>query len=617
MIIKKRLQLLPRAFLLAVTAAVSGCLWLESEHSNRYSQLEKPVTTTSGTVQGVVYGSPSNGDQVIAWQDIPYAQPPVGELRWRAPRQLVAPDQVIQKRDDKGCVQMASRFGGIEGEGIVGSEDCLYLDIKAPVDYADKQYPVMLWIHGGGNTTGLKDYYDFATLVATQNVVVVTINYRLGALGWFTHPAIQDFQQGLDKTSNFGLLDIIQSLKWVGQNIQLFGGDPENITVFGESAGGHNVLALLASPLAEGLFHRAISQSGYTTSVSVEQAYNRLQSDPLIQRGAWQIVQKSLNEPEVQPSLTALREHLLTIPADEFIQHYYDFEQPQFDHIPLATNDGVAIPTKGILEALSDPALSKNIPVISGSTKDEVAFWLGMHRYFIEEHHPFTRLLPAAYRIRDPKLYEFWVAIRSKAWKLKAVDKVLNALQTAGYNDLYAYSFDWDHQKASLFIDFPEVIGAAHGTEIAFLTGQYSFGSISSYIYPAGPKRQQMQDTMMTAWASFAKTGRPNLHQPTGWQPFSRQNPLYLHLDIDQKLWVDVERQTLFSLLEQLSDDPTPSELQRCQILWEIFTNIGNTDISAYRDWDQGRCGQVDIMAYQSAVADQLISNYGSVYIFQ
>ena len=120
-------------------------------------------------------------------------------------------------------------------------------------------------------------------------MVVVTTNYRLGALGWFTHPAIQGLQEGLDKTSNFGTLDIIQSLKWVQNNIQQFGGDADNVTIFGESAGGHNVLALLASPLAEGLFHKAISQSGYTLVSSAEDAYNQAGTNTLVERGGWQI----------------------------------------------------------------------------------------------------------------------------------------------------------------------------------------------------------------------------------------------------------------------------------------------------------------------------------------
>ena len=131
----------------------------------------------------------------------------------------------------------------------------------------------MFWIHGGGNTSGLKDIYDFSGLVQKQNVIVVSINYRLGPFGWFSHPAIQDHNSGIDKTSNFGTLDIIKALEWVNLNIEKFGGDKDNITIFGESAGGHNVFSLLVAPQAKGLFHKAISQSGYTTSNTYKTGY--------------------------------------------------------------------------------------------------------------------------------------------------------------------------------------------------------------------------------------------------------------------------------------------------------------------------------------------------------
>ena len=115
----------------------------------------------------------------------------------------------------------------------------------------------MFWIHGGGITSGLKDLYDYSKMVHRHDVIVVTINYRLGALGWFSHPSIQGNQQGIDKTSNFGTLDIIQALKWVNNNIESFGGDSNNITIFGESAGGHNVLSLLGGAAGKGLFSKS------------------------------------------------------------------------------------------------------------------------------------------------------------------------------------------------------------------------------------------------------------------------------------------------------------------------------------------------------------------------
>ena len=117
-------------------------------------------------------------------------------------------------------------MGGSEGDGYFsGSEDCLYLDIKAPKKRSNNALPVMFWIHGGGNTSGLKDIYDFSKMVNRHDVIVVTINYRLGPFGWFTHPSIQDLQDGLDKTSNFGTLDIVSALEWVQSNIAFFGGD--------------------------------------------------------------------------------------------------------------------------------------------------------------------------------------------------------------------------------------------------------------------------------------------------------------------------------------------------------------------------------------------------------
>lgn len=603
-----------KTLLVICLLTLSACTWLSNSSVTLTSPNEALIATSSGIVQGLQ--NASSEQQVIAWYDIPYAQPPVGELRWKAPRSLLSPDQVITDKQFNACVQKASRYAGAEGEGIVGTEDCLYLDIKAPSDFADKQYPVMFWIHGGANTTGLKDYYDFSALVESQNVIVVTINYRLGALGWFTHPAIQGSQTGLDKTSNFGLLDIIQALKWVNQNIAKFGGNPDNITVFGESAGGHNVLALLASPLSEGLFHRAISQSGYTTSVNPTEALNQYDADPLIKRGAWQITNLVLDQPQEQLPLSSVRQRLMEIDAREFIGLYYrDQERPAFDKIPLTTNDGIVIPKKGLLESLADPDIAKQVPVIAGATKDEISLWLALHRYFVESHYPLTKLFPPTYNLRNPQLYDFWVRIRSHAWKFKGVDSVLSALHNAGYSDLYAYRFDWDHQKSSLFIDFPAFFGAAHGTDIAFVTGNFTYGPITSYIYPEGSEREQMKRTFMGAWSSFAESGNPSYKQNFDWQPYLPENPVYMHLDIDTNLRQSLEKASIYTLLDEVAKSPIPSELERCHIVWEIHTNVGINDVQGYRDWDDGRCKNVDIPAAQNALADQLIAKYGSVEI--
>ena len=577
---------------------------------------ENKISTSVGIVQGQLSVDQAAGSAagVVSWLDIPYAQPPVADLRWKATRELSSPERIIDRREDTACVQKASRYAGASGEGIVGSEDCLYLDVRAPADFASKQYPVMFWIHGGANTTGLKDYYDFTALVASQDVVVVTINYRLGALGWFTHPAIQGLQEGIDKTSNFGTLDIIESLKWVQKNIKKFGGDANNVTIFGESAGGHNVFALLVSPLTNGLFHKAISQSGYTTSAPQESAYNLNAVDPLIKRGSWQIVNKILDNPQSDYSVDELRQSLREIDAREFVGLYYT-ESLSYDEIPLTTIDGVVIPREGMEAALGMTKYAKNVPVIAGSTKDEVSLWLGLHRYFLNTSYILTKLLPPKITLKNPELFEFWVRTRSHAWKLRGVDEPLVAMESAGYDDLYAYSFDWDHQDKSFFIDFPNIIGAAHGTDIAFLTGVFSYGPISSYIYPQGTARSQMRTTMMGAWSNFARSADPGVGLPFDWVAFKTAKPAFIHLDKDDLLRMDVEQDNIVTLLNDVSENSGSSELEKCFIVWEAFTAVGDNRLAEYHSWNNGLCNQFDIKAEQRKMNDSLIAEFGSAEV--
>ena len=256
---------------------------------------ENIVKSSSGIVTGYLKNN------VFHWDDIPYAKPPIDDLRWRAPRELdkSAQNNLLRPLDNNFCVQESSGLGGPDTEShISGTEDCLYLDIKTPNSKSKDLLPVMFWIHGGGNTSGLKDIYDFSPFVKKHKVIVVSINYRLGPFGWFTHPSIQDLQSGDDKTSNFGTLDIIAALKWVQSNIALFGGDPQNITIFGESAGGHNVFSLLVAKQAKGLFHKAISQSGYTTTYTKDEAYKQNKSTSTSKHASWSVVNEILkNKP--------------------------------------------------------------------------------------------------------------------------------------------------------------------------------------------------------------------------------------------------------------------------------------------------------------------------------
>jgi len=210
------------------------------------------VPTDKGPVRGIETGA------VKKYLGIPYAAPPVGDLRWRAPQ---SPDRWRTPRDASQfgphCAQTASPFG-FESD----SEDCLYLNVFAPNirGRAHKDMPVMVWLHGGGLTVGESDDYDPTRLVQ-RGVIVVTVNYRLGYLGFLAHPALSA-ESSSGASGNYGLMDQQASLRWVERNIKKFGGDADNVTIFGQSAGGLSVHAHLASPKSAGLFDRAISQSG-------------------------------------------------------------------------------------------------------------------------------------------------------------------------------------------------------------------------------------------------------------------------------------------------------------------------------------------------------------------
>ncbi|MBT5106961.1 MAG: carboxylesterase family protein [Porticoccaceae bacterium] len=600
---------------------LAACGLFSPEQPISESLPQYKIQTASGITQGRLDASADKqvGAAVVSWFDIPYAQAPVGDLRWRAPRALIAPQQMIAEREDTACVQQTSSYAGVEGgaEGVIGSEDCLFLDIRAPKDFIGKNYPVMLWIHGGSNTTGLKDYYDYSKLAAAKGVVVVAINYRLGALGWFTHPAIQGQQSGEDQASNFGHLDIIHSLKWVRDNIAGFGGDAANVTVFGESAGAHNVYALLASPLAKGLFHRAIAQSGYTGTSSLASAYNLDGTDTFVTRGAWQITQKLLAQQGTDESdITdeALRKRLKSSDAREFIALYND-KPDTVDYSPLTTADGVVIPAVGMAAALADPQYGKNVPVISGANKDEVTLWFALHRYFMETSYPFTKLLPPKVSVKDPQLYNFWVRTRSQAWKARGVDEPLSAMEQAGYKALYNYRFDWDDQEKSFFIDFPSIFGAAHGTDISFITGDFKYGPVTAYIYPEGDSRDQMERTFMNIWGDFAHSGVPDKSLDFEWQRYNSKTKPYVRLDRDEYLGLQFETETLDTLLAGIAADSNASHIEKCLLVWETLINIGNADVARYQSWNNGQCEKLNARAEQERIAVELIEEFGTASV--
>ena len=559
-----------------------------------FAQEFNKINTSSGIVTSTLKNN------VISWDDIPYAQPPVGDLRWMAPRAIKDSNKIIRPKESNFCVQEPSGLGVQRVIVFSGTEDCLYLDIKAPKKDSKELLPVMFWIHGGGNTTGLKDIYDFSSMVKKHNVLVVSINYRLGPFGWFTHPSIQDFQYDIDKASNFGTLDIIEALKWVKSNIKLFGGDPNNVTIFGESAGGHNVLSLLVSKKAKGLFHAAISQSGYTTSYSTDDAYKQFKLSPTSKHTTWNVVNRILKDNssvtlQTKDKSSKVREILKSLSAEDFFSYYVN--RNSYEEIPLLTADGIVIPVIGLKQALSKSEHVNNVPTIAGSNKDEVKLWLASAEYFVELDYSILGSILGVpkVKLKDKDAFNIFNSYRSRAWKIRGVDNPLRSLQQAGNDNLYAYRYDWDDHRKFFIADFRELIGSAHATEIPLLTGNNKLvGKYGFLIYPKGPSKRFTSRNMMKFWTNFAKAGKPGISS-NGilWEKYNDLDDgvsNFMILDKRNNLKMSSDRYSFSSLVKDLYKEDAVSNLEKCVVLFQMLTYVGNDLYDNYIDEYPGKC---------------------------
>ncbi len=575
------------------------------------------VITSSGVTEGYI------NKNVINWNDIPYAQPPINDLRWKAPRKIQQNSNLILPKNNNFCLQRTSSMGGssqFSEDLISGSEDCLYLDIYAPSKKSKELLPVMFWIHGGGNTSGLKDLYDFTKLVKKHNVIVVAINYRLGPLGWFTHPAVQGLQDGLDKTSNFGTLDIITALEWVNENINSFGGNPNNITIFGESAGGHNVLSLLVSKKAKGLFHKAISMSGYTESISIENAYKQKNQSPTSNYSTWKVVNKIVEDQfnknqQDKYSNKELRDLLLSLSGKEFYQYYA--ERKSFEELPLLTNDGLVIPKIGLREALSKKEHVNSVPTIAGSTRDEVKIWLAFSEYFVNVDYSGTGSLFNIPKVilNDKDAFEAFNYYRSNAWKIRGVNEPLNSLAKAGNSKLYSYRFDWDDHRKFLIADFRQLFGAGHALEIPLLTGSTKLVGgppVSNFMYPKGKSHFYTSRNMMKFWTNFAKYGEPGYSTNNiKWELYRLdENNFSTYMIIDKKknLKMSSDSISFKGLAEMIYIDNRLTEMEKCVILYQMFTYVGNDIYDQNIKEYPGNCDR-------KASEDFIINNAGVIDI--
>ncbi len=541
-----------------VAIALLSCL---TACSGKEETQEVPVVASADTVRMTAEGNVAgfvadNGTHV--WRGLPYAASTAGENRWRAPRPAPSWDGTYEALEfGERCVQKTNRLNaseGIEPGLLIGSEDCLTLNIYAPADAAGKNLPVMLWIHGGANVWGRAASYDGSNLAANENVIIVTVQYRLGPLGWFAHEKIRETAETpADAAANFGTLDLIASLNWVGENIAEFGGNPENITIFGESAGGHDVVTLLASPLAAGLFHRAIVQSGSFDSISLAQAE---EDDP-----------RSANKIAAKLGVSTAAE-LRAIPAGDFLDAYWLEEG--FIEAPLIIEDGVVLPSMPLREAFASTDTFNAVPIITGTNRDEMKF------FYIADERLVKKLFGIFVVARDQDLYDAASDYSARLWRIRSVDGPAARMAAAGHDKVFAYRFDWDEGGRFLFMNFAKMFGAAHAVEIPFVFNRFRLLGDADKIMFA-KKTAASRDTLSRAmgryWASFAKTGAPSANGTADWPVYTTGGGSLIRFDSvnDGGIEIITGADDLDKILQDLAADQRADQKERCLIAESLY----------------------------------------------
>jgi para-nitrobenzyl esterase len=452
-----------------------------------------------GTVEGLAQGG------LDVFKGVAYAQPPVGPARWTPPKPVADWQGVRPARDfGPACVQPDSPPGNLYGDTPARmSEDCLSLNIWAPRHA--KRAPVFFWIHGGALTTGAssESVYDGAKL-AKRGVVVVTINYRLGVLGWLAHPALSaESARGI--SGNYGLLDQIEALRWVKRNISAFGGDPANVTIAGESAGGLSVMYLMAAPPARGLFAKAISESGYMVSTP-ELKVAKFGSPSA--ESAGETLAAKLKAPDLS-ALRAMDPRVLTNAA------------ARAGFGPFGAVDGKILPRQ--LVEVFDRGEQAPVPLLAGFNSGEIrslrmlaprppasaaAYEATIRSRYGDLANGFLRLYPSS------NLEESIIATTRDAlygWTAQR----LAVKQTQLGQPAYLYEFDHGYPA----MDSAGLHGF-HASELPYVFGNADRLPAHWPKPPATAQEERLSDAMVSYWTSFARTGVPKASGQPTWRPY-------------------------------------------------------------------------------------------------
>lgn len=498
-------------------------------YARQFDSTAVTVTTKSGKLQGVAEGG------VTSFKGIPYAAPPVGEFRWRPPQPV---------KLWKG-VRDASKFGpncaqagwgakpGTIAEGT--SEDCLYLNVWTPVNSnGTSKLPVMVWIHGGGFTGGSgSSPQNFGNAFAKQGVVLVTFNYRLGRLGFFAHPALsQEFPN--DPKGNYGFMDQIAALQWIQKNIAAFGGNPDNVTIFGFSAGGVSVHSLLTIPSAKGLFHKAIGESsGGRDGVLTGRPINKENADVFYKVSAETIGMNFAKKMGIEGKDAAALATLRALPVEQIV----DGGQETDGQDGPRTYSGPILDGKLVVETAETAYISgrqPKIPLMIGNSSAEIGGAFVSNSKTKEELFASFGALEseakAAYDADGDKTFNEVITKFNTDWVWGEPARMTAKAFIAKGAPVYVYQFGYVPASARQRSPF----GAGHGSEVSFV-----FNTLNARWGQNGeatPEEKELANVMNSYWVNFAKTGNPNGEGLPNWPRYNNQTQEILDVNIDGKI---------------------------------------------------------------------------------
>ncbi|HEX3470657.1 MAG TPA: carboxylesterase family protein [Silvibacterium sp.] len=465
------------------------------------------VTLNAGTVQGQrVTG------REMAFLGIPYAAPPVGALRWKPPQPAAAWSGTRKAAQfGPACPQLPAGWLPYP----VWSEDCLYLNIWTTSLSPQARLPVIVYFHGGSNRAGHSQLTPLGPSLSPMGVVLVTANYRLGPLGFFAHPALTA-ESPHRSSGNYGLLDQMQVLRWVRRNIERFGGDPQQVTAMGQSAGAFDICLLMASPLARGLFQKAIMESGDCTGSLIEDIHTPIHYSEIAGTGEGN-GQRFAADLGIADGPNASR-RLRGIPVDRILKTWSRDPQIQFDAIV----DGWVIPTQPA--KVFGEGRQARIPVLVGSNADEATV-LGhgpatiaeYRKYLEEDTGPYAQQEFCAWPVgSDAQVPDEYLKLQSDTFAYGAWSMARSVTRAGEAAYLYLFTWAETGKRARL--------GAYHGEELTFLS--------NTFPHNWGPSNgdQAFGEAVRTYWTQFAKTGSPNHPGAPLWRAYNPRPDQVLNL---------------------------------------------------------------------------------------